>query len=884
MLRKSPLGWLLLSGASLAAIAGSAQAQDGGAVSDEIVVTATGREAAIQDVPIAVTALSGEAIENANIDDVRDLEQLAPSLRVASGQSNSAGTIARIRGIGTGGDNPGFEAAVGIFIDGVYRARAGVALADLPEVSRVEILRGPQGTLFGRNTTAGAISIVTAGPDYETGAWLSADFGLDDLEETAARGGFNIPIVDDVFALRFDGAVRARDGYITDIISGDGINDRNRWSARLQGLWDISPDASLRVIFDGAETDEDCCGAVTFRNGTSTLVINALVGPNGVLCVPPVDSSPVVCAPNNVIENRRLSVSPNRDFGEQVEEFGLSGELNWDLGGVNLTSVTAYRDWQTTRGHDIDYSLIDRAYREGLEIGFENFTQEFRLQGEMGRLNWLVGGFYGQETIDHIDTIRVGAQGALYNEGVAQGSDVNGPNTVGGTGRRLFTVFGAAPGNFFIEQALDTLGIGTAGVGGTREAFAIAVAALNPLSGQGQNSDVWNQETESWSLFTHDEFNLTDNLVATIGVRFNHEEKDVTASLNSNLPTCAAFQTNTNALISLGVLGTVQALGPLVAAGTATPAQVDQFSVANSMLTVLTIGCNPTVNTRANGAWATGSEENEWNGTASLAWHVNDDLMVYGAYSRGYKAGGFNLDRSGFSALLPFSTPILAPTMPNASQLHFNPEFVDNFEVGVRSTLFGGSTFLNVTAFYQVISDYQLNAFSGFNFLTINAPELISRGVEVDVLTRPMDNLTFQGGVVWNDAYYSQNAVFPTETIVDGTPLAGAPEWSVTGAVTYELPITDNFGVRFYVDGRWNSEYRLQTLARAAATDQESFALFNGRISLGDPDGRWAVDVWGRNLTDEYYNVGAFVVPEQNNVVVYPNEPRTWGVTLRARY
>ena len=880
MLRKSPLGWLLLSGASLAAIAGSAHAQDGGAVSDEIVVTATGREAAIQDVPIAVTALSGEAIENANIDDVRDLEQLAPSLRVASGQSNSAGTIARIRGIGTGGDNPGFEAAVGIFIDGVYRARAGVALADLPEVSRVEVLRGPQGTLFGRNTTAGAISIVTAGPDYETGAWLSADFGLDDLEETAARGGINIPIVDDVFALRFDGSVRARDGYITDIISGDDFNDRNRWSARLQGLWDISPDASLRVIFDAAETDEDCCGAVTFLNGSSTPLINGITnllypgfGANrGILCITPAAG---ICGPQNVVlEDRLTSRSPNRDYGEQVSEWGLSGELNWDLGGVNLTSITAYRDWDTDRNQDIDFSLIDRAYRDGLTIGFENWTQEFRLQGEFGRVNWIVGGFYGSETIDQTDTIRVGNDGAVFLEILSRNLDSSGDGVADAD--RLFhmpAVLGGliGAGDFFIENALTTLGIG---LPADRTAFAALVAPLAPLPGQGQNNDVWNQETESWSLFTHNEINLTDSLVATIGVRFNHEEKDVSAALNSNIAACSAFQTATNSVMAFQVLQYAQnGANPLALRG-----------VANNILTALTIGCNPVVNTAANGNHFTSSEENEWNGTASLAWHVNDDLMVYGGYSRGYKAGGFNLDRSGFSALLPFSSAALPPTLPNVSQLHFNPEFVDNFEVGVRSTLFGGSTFLNVTAFYQTISDYQLNAFSGFNFLTINAPELISRGVEVDVLTRPTDNLTFQGGVVWNDAYYSQNAVFPTETIVDGTPLAGAPEWSVTGAITYELPITDNFGVRFYVDGRWNSEYRLQTLARNPATDQESFALFNGRVTLGDPDGRWAVDVWGRNLTDEYYNVGAFTVPEQTNLAAFPNEPRTWGVTLRARY
>src|SRR5688572_12419379 len=131
---KTKSNWtrILLTGASLAAMGAlsPAHAQDE-ETSDEIVVTATGRAAAIQDVPLAVTALSGESLQNAGVEDIRDLEQLAPSFHFSTGQSNTAGTAVQIRGIGTGSDNPGFEAAVGVFIDGVYRSRAGTALADL---------------------------------------------------------------------------------------------------------------------------------------------------------------------------------------------------------------------------------------------------------------------------------------------------------------------------------------------------------------------------------------------------------------------------------------------------------------------------------------------------------------------------------------------------------------------------------------------------------------------------------------------------------------------------------------------------------------------------------------------------------------------------------
>lgn len=315
MSKKSNWGRILLSGASLAAMgafASPALAQDE-EVTDEIVVTATGRAAAIQDVPLAVTAVSGEQLENSGVQDLRDVTQVAPSLQMGTGQSNSSGTIARIRGIGTGSDNPGFEGAVGIFIDGVYRSRAGAALADLPELERVEVLRGPQGTLFGRNTSAGAISVVSAGPGFEPGMYIEGGYGLDDLEEMSMLAGVNVPAGDSL-AFRVDGVVRDRGGYITDAISGNDINSSSRWSARGQAVWDITPDASLRIIIDGAGSDAVCCGTTNVSNGTTSAIISALTGGTGVLPINP--------------EGRRMTVTPGRGYNETTTDGGFSAQLS----------------------------------------------------------------------------------------------------------------------------------------------------------------------------------------------------------------------------------------------------------------------------------------------------------------------------------------------------------------------------------------------------------------------------------------------------------------------------------------------------------------------------------------------------------------------------
>jgi outer membrane receptor protein involved in Fe transport len=301
----------------------------------------------------------------------------------------------------------------------------------------------------------------------------------------------------------------------------------------------------------------------------------------------------------------------------------------------------------------------------------------------------------------------------------------------------------------------------------------------------------------------------------------------------------------------------------------------------------MNLACNPALNPISNGLWNGEREENEWSGTASLAYHLTDDVMTFASYSRGYKDGGFNIDRQGFS-VTPATTSAAGLS---AQQLEFQPEFTDAYEVGVKSTVLGGTTTVNLSAFYQQIHDYQLNAFNGFNFITRNIPEVVSQGAELEVSARPTDQLTLSGGVVYTDAHYDSTVVFNTldpvpNTVQSGTPLSFAPEWVATGAVSYEVPLGGDLGALFYLDGRWNSEYRTQTLARhpSGITDNQAFAVFNGRIAVGPQDERWSVEFWGQNLTDEYYFVGAFAPPLQNSLVVFPNEGRTYGVTLRARY
>ena len=509
----------------------------------------------------------------------------------------------------------------------------------LPEIERIEILRGPQGTLFGRNTSAGAVSVITAGPEFEPRVFGSAEYGNYDHFEV--DGGVTGPIADSL-ALRLEAGLRQRDGYIEDVNTGNDINTRDRWFVRGQGQWNISETADLRVIVDAAQSDEECCAALTLVEGaTGTVVrgIPALFGIQGLIT--PVDP-----------ESYDVAISPNRDFKEETEDFGVSAELNWDIPWGRLTSISAYRDFEATRNQDIDFSGLDRAYREDYKNGFETFSQEIRLQGEYGILNWLVGAFYVDETATLTDTVRFGAMSAAYVDNLVAG--LSAPPTALGF---PVQVFGSIP---------DGTPFGAPGA--VPSIYSLANPALaatyltDPVEGDGLNNDDFETETQSFALFTHNEVSITPDLILTLGLRYNNEDKDVTGNLNSVAPACDEL--NTPGVLQAAAQGLIAAPASAALAGPA-----------------FLLACNPAVNTQGNGLFEGSSSEEEWTGTANLSYRFVQDIMVYGGYTRGYKAGGYNLDRSSF--FYNTFSPLL-PT-PDIDQLRFEPEFVDAYEIGAKA-------------------------------------------------------------------------------------------------------------------------------------------------------------------------------------------------------
>jgi iron complex outermembrane recepter protein len=807
-------------------------AEDNARNVETIIVTAQKREESLQDVPISVAAYDEELIRDAGVRDIKDLTSIAPGLMVTSTQSETI-TTARIRGIGTVGDNFGLESSVGVYIDGVFRARNGVALSDLGEIAQIEVLRGPQGTLFGKNTSAGVLSVNTARPTDETFASVEATAG--NFGYTRLAGTLNGELGEGMYGRAF--VVRGnRDGF-TDILIDDGTptteesETQDYWSARGQLLWDIAEDASLLIIGDWTERDELCCSAVQWDFTSAAAGLVAAVGGQ-------------VLNPADPEERQAFSNVP---FEQNVQEWGISGQLDWTLGnGVDVVSITSFRDWANQRSQDIDYSSADIARRE-IDNNFTNierFSQELRFQGQSGALDWLVGGFYSNEKLQLSDAIEYGADWESYLGLVLSGGAS--PAAVYGL------LVSPPPGGFGIPASI----VPTPG-------------NLLP-AGSGANQDLYNQDATSYALFTHNTYDVNDQLSLTFGLRYTSEEKELDATFETApTPGCA-------------VLEQVFGLDPLTGAAIAGVPAAALPAIANICLPYGRTGLD------FYGYDASRTDE-EFSGVAKASYRFNDDLMGYAGYSRGFKAGGFNLDRQ-------FNGPRDANGYSNVDP-SFSPEIVDAYEAGLKSEWLNNALLLNANLFYQITEDFQLNTFNGLNFVVESVDEVKSQGVEVDFLYfTPVDGLDLQGGFAYVDATYEEvNTGDPLVDAIAGKNLSLSPEYYLNGAVTYARPISDTMVARFHLDGRWVSEYNTGSDLDPEKV-QDAFGLINARIGVGAADENWALELWGRNLTDETYAQVAFDAFAQGRrggagtsndprssagYAAFLGAPRTYGVTLR---
>lgn len=355
---------------------------------EQIQITASKRSTGLQETPIAVSVTSGEAIEQTQVLDIQDMQALVPTLRVTPLQ-RSANTNFSIRGFGNGTNNTGIEPSVGVFIDGVYRSRAAAQIGDLPRLQQVEVLSGPQSTLFGKNASAGVISIRTGAPSYTEEGKIT--LGIGNFNQRLLRGYYTNGITDEL-AFSISGGINKRDGYTDSVVDGvDELNNRDRWNVRGQALYEPTADVKLRLIADYSEIDERCCTVADVINGPTTGVVRALGGT-------------VLETDDPFAYESALNFNPNN----QVEDGGVSLQLDVDFDTFSFTSITAYRNNKSNYIGDVDYTSLDILTEEG-NTDIDTFTQEFRLTSTGDNtLDWMVGMFYFSEEVDTGDTLTYG--------------------------------------------------------------------------------------------------------------------------------------------------------------------------------------------------------------------------------------------------------------------------------------------------------------------------------------------------------------------------------------------------------------------------------------------------------------------------------------------
>ncbi|TQV74544.1 TonB-dependent receptor [Exilibacterium tricleocarpae] len=469
---------------------------------EEIIVTASKREKTLQDTPIAVNVTTSQDIEQAKIYELADLQTLVPTLRVnnnvfVSAQSFSIRGFASPTALGT-------EPSVGVFVDGVFRSRATGAISDLPKLERVEVLSGPQSTLFGKNASAGVISIVTAAPSYEPEGKVEVTLG--NYDQRILKGSISAGVSDKV-ALSLSGGYNQRDGYTKALVAGaEDYDSKDRWNIRSQLLWEPNDHTRLRVIADYSKIDEICCASVDVVQGPLAPAIEFLGG--------------AVLNESKAFPRKHTAAVPTRT---KVVDGGISLHADLDFDGFSLTSISAYRINEVQNAGQIGDESLNTSFRIGDPgTDIKGLSQELRLTSTGdGPLDWIVGGFYFDEEASLEDGIRNGPDLRPFID-VLVGGNGDGTALVGLEGS-----LGLPAGSTFADGDVALYRIG--------------------------------QDNKDFSVFGNLDYNINESWTATLGLNYTKDKKEafLTELQNDDLFASLGFLAN-------GPLASLQFRPPVV--------------------------------------------------------------------------------------------------------------------------------------------------------------------------------------------------------------------------------------------------------------------------------------------------------------------------------
>ncbi|WP_149088636.1 TonB-dependent receptor [Pseudomonas prosekii] len=466
-LKRLPLALLLASSAQAYAAqpATTAAAPAGKTAADSaqletVTVTSRRREESSQDVPTPMSVVSGQALETQRVYRIQDLQQLVPSVNVAYMHARQSSVS--IRGLGNNPASDGLEGSVGLYIDNVYLGRPGMAVFDLMDIEQLEVLRGPQGTLFGKNTTAGVINISTRAPSFTPERSIETSVGEDGYFQT--KGTISGPLNDEL-AGRFSAYRTRSDGDIKNEFNGHDLNGGSREGFRGQLLYKPNESFNLRWIGDYNEEDSSAGTRVLYNTGPTINGVNLY-------------ESRAAAAGATLVNGSHRKVNLDNDQHVTVHQGGTSLEANWSLpSDFTLTSISSYRWWNFTPRND-DGLNVPASYNAGVSVEDKQYSQEFRLASPKGEFfDYVLGAYYFGNDLDNKSFANYGPQADIWN-GTPAGALAN-VDSVGKGHIKTDSFALFAQGTWHLTPRLDF----TAGVRGTYEEKNASVTRAAPVGG-----------------------------------------------------------------------------------------------------------------------------------------------------------------------------------------------------------------------------------------------------------------------------------------------------------------------------------------------------------------------------------------------------------------
>ena len=725
-------------------------------VIEEITVTARKREEGLQVTPVSISAFTVAALEDRHLADISQIADFTPNLVMNTSASFSGSNNAPaifMRGIGQVDFTLNTDPGVGLYVDGVYISRSVGGLLDLVDVERIEVLRGPQGTLFGRNTIGGAISVTSRAPAEEFGGRLKITTGSD--ERIDVQGSVDVPISEQLLT-RFTVLSRNRDGYVDRLQDGGKIGNDDALSVRGAALFKPSADLKFQINLDYTNEDEQSAPFVLLSlkrdsafGGFHNFFIAPLLDPAtaGGRCFDPTFANAACYNEASVLTGSAYKTNALEPNISEVEVFGASLSAEWALPAFTLRSITAYRDLESFSERDGDHAPV-LVNRTADDYTYDQFSQEIQVLGSAfdARLEWILGGFYFTETGDN--------------------------------------------------------------------ANLVTFSVVDILSGG-------HVENDSYAGFAQGTWHFNDRLSLTAGVRYSEDSREFTP---------------------------------------------EQFVISSL------IGIPPGLPILPN--VTADSSASDVTPMANVAYRWTEDLMTYFTYSQGFKSGGFT--QRVFPPLFPALGQDPADVIPS-----FDPEFVEQFEIGWKSTWFGQRLQANGAVFYTDYTDLQVNVQRGIAPTTENAAAAEISGGELELVAAPTDSLLLNFGAGYTDADYQELDADVIGVTLDSR-LPGTSEWNLNASISNAFSLGQYGTLTPRLDWVYRSKFFFDANNEVG---ESGYDVLNASVAWESTNGQWRAMVFGTNITDERYLLAGASILEpggfQEGIFARPAE---WGLSLEYKF